>query len=576
MSGYADSSSGQVCPAAASQPPVPTSAKNATSAICLNALHHPVFDDGWRSSLLPKLCRQGLLLLIICISLSLFGLAQVPSSQHVVLVIDENHSFAEVQANMPWLINQGNVNGFANNYHSDNGGSLMDYLWLASGSCESAANCSLPPNTNDFGCQGDFCAVLPITDDNIFRELNTANASWKVYAQSYDAAGGTVDTPDNGNGTSYYRRHNGATWYSDILNDVAGSQSKVVDLGQFAIDLANDALPRFVIIVPDGDHDAHDCPNGAAACLQAADDFLNQTLSPMLAKPYFQTGGDGMLIITFDECGEGTNDGCGAAVYTAVIGPKVKRNFVSNTFYQHENTLRTMLDALNIATHPGASETASPMADFFTTGGVGGGTGDHVDDGDWSCAGNCLAAATDTSIQLDGASKRFTYTGGAPFTDATWSTNPNGAFAGNSHFTISFTSQTDNPGAPQAFEIHVLRRVNGVLYPFQIQCDFQGSQLWRVYDPTIDDWVGTDVGCAPIDTANSWDDFAVHFNIAGSQLHYQDVVINGTSYPFNVANVNSVPDSGPDSMTVELKLIGDGTGTSYTWWIDNMALSFQP
>jgi phosphatidylinositol-3-phosphatase len=568
MSGYLNSSS------TIFQPSASASAKDTISAMRVTVACHFGTTGGWRSSLPAKLWRQWLLLTVICIAVSLSGLAQVPSSQHVVLVIDENHSFAEVQANMPWLISKGNANGFANNYHSDNGGSLLDYLWLASGSCESAANCTLPPNTNDFGCQGDFCAVVPITDDNIFRELNNSNISWKVYAQSYDAAGGTVDTPDNGNNTSYYRRHNGATWYSDILNNVDGSQSKVVDLGQFATDLANDALPRFVIIVPDGDHDAHDCPNGAAACLQAADAFLNQTLTPMLAKPYFQPGGDGMLIITFDECGDGTNDGCAAAVYTAVIGPKVKSHFVSNTFYQHENTLRTMLDALNISTHPGASETASPMADFFTT--VSGGTTDHVDDGNWSCAGNCLAAATDTSVQLDGASKRFTYTGGAPFTDATWSTNPAGDFTGTSRFTISFTSQTDNPAASQAFEIHVLRRVNGVMYPFQIQCDFQGSKLWRVYDPTIDDWVATDVGCAPIDPANSWDDFAMHFNIAGSQLHYQDVVINGTSYPFNVANVNSVPDAGPDSMTVEIKLIGDGTGDSYTWWVDNMALSFQP
>ena len=30
-------------------------------------------------------------------------------------------------------------------------------------------------------------------------------------------------TPDNANGTDYYRRHNGATWYSDILSNADGS-----------------------------------------------------------------------------------------------------------------------------------------------------------------------------------------------------------------------------------------------------------------------------------------------------------------------------------------------------------------
>ena len=67
--------------------------------------------------------------------------AQVPAAQHVVLIIDENNSFSDVMANMPWLVGQGNANGYAAAYQSDNGGSLLDYLWLASGSCESAANC---------------------------------------------------------------------------------------------------------------------------------------------------------------------------------------------------------------------------------------------------------------------------------------------------------------------------------------------------------------------------------------------------------------------------------------------------
>lgn len=115
--------------------------------------------------------------------------AQVPTSQRVVLVIDENSSFSDVMANMPWLVAQGKANGYATNYESDNGGSLLDYLWLASGSCESSVNCTLPRGTHDFNCNGSNCfypgtsSSDPITDDNIFRELNNAGISWKVYAQ---------------------------------------------------------------------------------------------------------------------------------------------------------------------------------------------------------------------------------------------------------------------------------------------------------------------------------------------------------------------------------------------------------
>src|SRR5581483_4515941 len=145
---------------------------------------------------------------LLCLTTIVF--AQVPSSQHVVLVINENSSYSAVKANMPWLISHGNANGYATKYQSDTGGSLMDYLWLASGSCHSSANCTLPAGTHNFGCSGDSCAS-PITDDSIFQEMDRNGISWKVYAQSYAAAGGSVTTPDLANGTFYYRRHNGAT-----------------------------------------------------------------------------------------------------------------------------------------------------------------------------------------------------------------------------------------------------------------------------------------------------------------------------------------------------------------------------
>lgn len=270
------------------------------------------------------------------------------------MIMDENTSYNTAVANMPWLVSQGNTYAHAVNYFSDTSGSLMDYLWMASGSCESSANCTLPSGTTNFGCNGNDCSS-PITDDSLWAEMDRLGITWKVYAQSYALAGGTVTTPDNANGTSYYRRHNGATWYAEILNNTSGSQAKIVDFSQFATDLANDALPQFSWIVPDGANDAHD--TGPAA----ADAFLQANLPALLAKPYFQAGGDGMLIINFDN---GDSDIAGL-VYATIIGPKVKPGFVSNTLYHHENALRTILDALGIANHPGASATAVPMLDFF-------------------------------------------------------------------------------------------------------------------------------------------------------------------------------------------------------------------
>jgi acid phosphatase len=324
-----------------------------------------------------RIARSGFSILLAALLLVSFSAAQVPASQHVVLVIEENHSYSQVLTSMPWLVAQGNANGYATNYFAESGGSLKDYLWLASGSCHSSqSSCTLPPGTISYGCTGNSCTSA-IADDNIFREMKNAGISWKVYAQSYSAASGVaapagkVQTADSANSTSYYRRHNGVTWYNDILNnlDANGGYPNLVDFSQFSIDLANNALPRFVIIVPDGAHDAHDsCDNSVTPiiCLQNADNFLKNNLGPMLSKPYFQPGGDGLLLVTFDECGDGVNTGCPTGnIYTAVIGPKVVSGTASGVFHQHSSTLRTMLEALGITTFMGGAATANDLSDFF-------------------------------------------------------------------------------------------------------------------------------------------------------------------------------------------------------------------
>jgi acid phosphatase len=286
--------------------------------------------------------------------------AQVPSSSHVILVIEENTSYSSVTNTnnsttyMPWLVGEGNTYGHATNYFSDSGGSLLDYLWLSSGSCHAdATNCSpstLPAGTNQFGCTGGGCSQS-ITDDNIFRELIARGMTWKVYLESLPSVGYM------GNDTGEYAiRHNPAKWYSDIINSTS-AQQHMVPFTQFATDLANNTLPQYSIIVPNLLDDAHD---GSPA---AADAWLSSNVAPVLNQSYFKSGGDGILIITFDN---GDADVPGQ-VYTAVIGPKVRPGFTSGVSYKHENALRTILDALQISTHPGASAGASPMSDFFTS-----------------------------------------------------------------------------------------------------------------------------------------------------------------------------------------------------------------
>jgi phosphatidylinositol-3-phosphatase len=332
-----------------------------------------------------SIARSGLLfgcVLLLCAP-SIARAQVVPLAQHVVLVIDENTSFGTAfPSGMPWLSGEGKKYGYANNYDSDHSGSLLDYLYLASGSCESnyqcgsapVPACSLPSGSHNFYCNGNDCYVAtncentvtkdPITDENIFQLMDNQPLSWRVYAQNYLNAGGTVnaqDFTDYGQPpeTHYYARHNAAVWYAEILNNTLGSQGNIVDFEQFGIDVANNALPRFAIIVPDGCWDNHDdCFSNS---LQEADDFLNSNLTPMLALPSFQPGGSGLLIVTFDN---GADDDAGQ-ILTTVIGPNVKAGHVSNIAYKHENALRTMLDSLGISSYPGWSASVSDMSDFF-------------------------------------------------------------------------------------------------------------------------------------------------------------------------------------------------------------------
>jgi hypothetical protein len=285
---------------------------------------------------------------------------QVPRSRHIVLVIEENTGFATTKAQMPWLVGQGNANGFANNFTTNSGGSLLDYLWLSSGSCHTSdATCApstRPAGTLDFGCSGGGCSS-PITDDSIFSELDRAGISWKLYAESLPNPGYM-----GGDVGEYAERHNPAKWYSVVINSAA-EQQKMVPFTQFAADISAGQLPAYSIIVPNLLNDAHD---GSPA---QADSWLQSNVAPVLNQPFFQPGGDGLLIITFDN-GDGDVPG---QVYTALIGPRVIPQTVSNTHYMHENTLRTILDSLGVTVFPGASASAIDMSDFFSQTQGGGG-----------------------------------------------------------------------------------------------------------------------------------------------------------------------------------------------------------
>jgi len=263
--------------------------------------------------------------------------ANQPTFAHVVLVIEENHSFADVIGNssMPYLNGQAQKYGLAAQYFATAHPSLPNYLMLTTGQMETFDD--------------NFAGV--INDDHVFRELGKAGKSWRVYAESLPQVGylGADAYP-------YVRRHNPATYFQDIQND-SSQAANVVPFSQFASDLSNNSLPQFSFVVPDMLDDAHD------GSLGQADAWLQQNIDPLINNPAFQSSG--LLIITFDESDQSDTEHGGGHVATVIISSKSKMNHTSQTTYLHPSPLRLILEASGVGTFPGAAAVAPDMTEFF-------------------------------------------------------------------------------------------------------------------------------------------------------------------------------------------------------------------
>lgn len=260
-----------------------------------------------------------------------------PTFAHVVLVVEENHSFSEIIGNssMPYLNGQAQKYGLAAQYFATAHPSLPNYLMLTTGHME----------TSDDSFSGT------ISDDHVFRELGKAGKSWRVYAESLPQPGylGADAYP-------YVRHHNPATYFTDIQNDPSQA-ANIVPFSQFATDLANNSLPQFSFVVPNMINDAHDGSPGQA------DAWLQSNMDPLINSAAFQSSG--LLIITFDEGAQSDTENGGGHVATVIISSKSKMNFTSQTTYLHPSTLRLILEASGVGTFPGTAAVAPDMTEFF-------------------------------------------------------------------------------------------------------------------------------------------------------------------------------------------------------------------
>jgi acid phosphatase len=259
----------------------------------------------------------------------------------------ENHSFGQVIGNpaMPYLNSLATAHGLAADYFADAHPSIPNYFMLTTGNIE----------TFDDSFNGT------ITDDNIVRALTGAGKTWKAYLESIPSVGYTGP-----NAGTYLKRHNPFAYLSDVTGSPAQA-ANMVPFSQLSADLNAGSLPNFVYVLPNSQHDAHDCPGGGTSCtddqeLAAADAWLQANIDPVIKSPNF---GNSVLIITFDESVATDFTNGGGQVATVLVGPHVKTGFRSSTMYQHQSLLHTMLQLLNVSDMPGASAVAPSMGEFF-------------------------------------------------------------------------------------------------------------------------------------------------------------------------------------------------------------------
>jgi hypothetical protein len=270
----------------------------------------------------------------------------------------ENHSYEDVvgSTQMPYYNSLIPQYGLATQFYSDQHSSLPALMWFVAGA-------AVETNNSTVSCQH--------SQDNVVRELLKQGYAWRSYEVNMPSAGyqGLTYQPAPPQG-EYYRRHNPLIDFTDVCPGT-GQDTNSVPFTQMATDFTQTGTVNYAFVTPDGMDDGED------GTLQDVDEWLQDNVPNILARPEFGAGGDGILFIVWDEskgsddrCSATVTTGCGGRTAALVIGPQVKAGYQSTIAYKNENVLATVCAAMGLSPCPGAAQNAAPMADFFQTAAV--------------------------------------------------------------------------------------------------------------------------------------------------------------------------------------------------------------
>lgn len=276
-----------------------------------------------------------------------------PEIGRVFLIVMENTGYEKMigSVHMPYLNKLVSKYSLATNYFANTHPSIGNYFVLSTGKIISR-------KTEFFSS---------VKEDNLVRSFEESKKSWMSFAESLPRPGYLGD-----HAYPYVRRHNPFVFFDEVRTNKQLA-SNIVPYKQktFLRFLESNQLPEFVYILPDQRSNMHDCHRAPKnnRCLphqklRHGDWWLKKNIDPIINSHGF--GKKDILILTFDEAEEATDARHGGGrVPMLIIGARVKPGYKSDTFYQHESTLRLICDELELATCPGAGSTASSMKEFF-------------------------------------------------------------------------------------------------------------------------------------------------------------------------------------------------------------------
>ena len=223
------------------------------------------------------------------------GAAPVATVTKLLVVVEENHSLAQMKAGMPYTFRLAKRYGYASGYHAITHPSLPNYLAIAGGKTSGVTDDADP-------------SAHRITGRSVFGQALAQHRTAAVYAQSMPTHCATVSNDP------YAVKHNPWAYFVDERR-----QCRAHDVGmrRFGRDVAAGRLPAVGMVVPDLQHDAHD------GTLQQADAWFRALMGRVFAGPDWRSG-HLAVVLTADE----DDGGQGNRVLTVVVHPSQRHHVV--------------------------------------------------------------------------------------------------------------------------------------------------------------------------------------------------------------------------------------------------------